>query len=68
MDKIILIYTVIGMIYLLINIFRDLDEPDPLMTLAWFFFWPIFFILLIYTKLIKNYVGLKRQRKDSRAA
>lgn len=61
MEKIIFLYTIIGIVYVFINIFRDMDEPDPLTTLAWLFFWPIFFGMLFY-RLIKNKkdVGFKR--------
>ncbi len=44
MERIIFIYALIGIIYTFINAFRDMDDPDPLTTLAWLFFWPIFFI------------------------
>lgn len=53
MDKIIFIYALVGVIYTFVNAFRDMDDPDPLTTLAWLFFWPVFIGMLFY-RLIKK--------------
>jgi len=43
-------YFLVGIIYVLINIYVrrfDQDETDPLLTLAWITLWPLFFAGII---------------------
>lgn len=51
-------YVLIGLLYVLINIFiRDIEPDDPMLPLVWWFLWPICFValaILIARRLIKG--------------
>ncbi|MDI9337803.1 MAG: hypothetical protein QM539_05170 [Alphaproteobacteria bacterium] len=56
MEKFILGYFIIGLIYALINVFvRKLEtNGDYLLPFIWMFFWPITIPVLLYSKYSKN--------------